>query len=92
MVGLLGPQDRVAIVERTLQVSEGYGPWGAVLGEVIGGWVRGDKRRRGAWVGLAKQEGVRGHSGAYRQLTHSVFMAVPQARFLPGKSAKNKVV
>lgn len=30
LVGLLGAQDRVAIVESALQVSEGYRPWGAV--------------------------------------------------------------
>lgn len=39
-------------------------------------------------MGVTKQEGVRAHSGAYQQLTHSVFMAVPPAGFLPGKSAK----
>lgn len=38
LVGL-GAQDRVAIVESTLQVSEGFGAWGAVLGEDMGGWV-----------------------------------------------------
>ena len=37
MVGLLGAQDRVAIVEGALEVSEGHGPWGTFLGTQIGG-------------------------------------------------------
>lgn len=33
LVSLLGAQDRVAIVEGTLEVSEGHGSWGTVLGK-----------------------------------------------------------
>lgn len=37
LVSLLGAQDRVAIVEGTLEVSEGHGSWGTVLGTEVGG-------------------------------------------------------
>lgn len=37
MVSLLGAQDRVAIVEGTLEVSEGHGSWGTGLGTEMGG-------------------------------------------------------
>lgn len=37
LVGLLGAQDRVAIIEGTLEVPEEHGPWGTVLGTEMGG-------------------------------------------------------
>lgn len=36
MVGLLGAWYRVAIVQGTLEVSEGHGTWGTVLGTEMG--------------------------------------------------------
>lgn len=43
-------------------------------------------------MGKAKREGFGADARAYRQLAHPVFMAVPPAKFLPGKSAKTRVV
>lgn len=60
LIGFLGAQDGVAIVERTLQVSEWYGPWGAVLGEHKGGWVKLGKPTRGIWSGQNQVRGIQG--------------------------------
>lgn len=66
LVGLLGAQDRAAIVQGTLEVSEGHGPWGTVLGTEMGASEAGtaSEEPREAGKGANMFEGMRHGGGA----------------------------
>lgn len=106
MVSLLEAEDRLAIVEGTLDVSEGHGPWGTVLGTWMGGseagTASGKPREAGRVANISEAmsgeaEGFKTDSRvwevdrAYWQLAEAVLMGVPPAQLLLGKPMRNRV-
>ena len=107
MVGLLGAQDRVAIVEGALEVSEGHGPWGTLLGTEIGGAEAGTAPGMPRESGMVASifGGMSGEAGGlqgelslrgwvdrtYGQLAEAVLVGVPPAQLFPGKPSMSRV-